>query len=69
MNDYLWTYTGEKTYPCNLCLKVFSQDGNLIKTCTGKTTFTCNQSLKYFSQYGNLNKHLKIFEGEKLAVW
>ena len=43
--NHIQSYTGEKSFKCNFCLKAFSQNGNLINhkiSLRGKETFKCN---------------------------
>ena len=70
-------HSAEKPFPCNQCLKAFSERGDLKKhfrTHTGEKPFPCTQCPKAFSNVGQLQTHILIYRDipymkERLGVW
>lgn len=59
--------SGEKTFECRACSKVFVKSSDLLKhlrTHTGERPYECSQCGKAFSQTSHLTQHQRIHSGE-----
>lgn len=59
--------SGEKTFECRACSKVFVKSSDLLKhlrTHTGERPYECAQCGKAFSQTSHLTQHQRIHSGE-----
>nr|XP_012807809.2 zinc finger protein 324A [Jaculus jaculus] len=59
--------SGEKTFECRACNKVFVKSSDLLKhlrTHTGERPYECPQCGKAFSQTSHLTQHQRIHSGE-----
>ena len=57
-----------RSYQCTVCLKEFTQKGNLIvhiRTHTGERPYQCDRCQKTFTQKSNLTVHLRTHTGER----
>jgi KRAB domain-containing zinc finger protein len=58
----------DKPYKCDICGKVFSENGILqkhIRMHTGEKPYKCDICGKGFSQNSNLQKHIRTHTGDK----
>ena len=60
-------HSGQIPYPCNQCLKAFSNNGDLnkyLRTHYGEKPHPCNQCPKTFSADTSQKKQFRLYSGE-----
>ncbi|KAJ8706481.1 hypothetical protein PYW07_012559 [Mythimna separata] len=67
LNKPIRINNGEKQYECNICLRSFRDNNDLVKHAgihAGEKPFKCKLCQKKFTAKGALTKHIRIHNGE-----
>jgi len=65
LKSHTSTHTGENSYKCDVCYKIFTRTNYLIKHMrihSGKKALKCETCAKVFSQTGHLNVQKKLIQ-------